>query len=57
MNLLETPSPAISTNADLIGHPDSRLQLDTPCLLIDKPVLEANIKRASERVAAAGKDF
>ena len=57
MNLLETPSPAISTNADLIGHPDSRLQLDTPCLLIDKPVLEANIKRASEMVAAAGKDF
>ena len=57
MKRFESPSPAISTNVDLIGQADSRWQLDTPCLLIDKPVLEANIRRASEMVAAAGKDF
>jgi len=57
MNRIKTHSAAISSNFDLIGQPGSRLQLDTPCLLIDKPVLEANIARAAEMVTAAGKEF
>lgn len=45
------------TNADLVGRPGSRQMLDTPCLLVDLPTLENNIRLGAEMVHGAGKTF
>lgn len=44
-------------NDDLIGKPESRAHLDTPCLLIDLGVLHANLKTGARMAHEAGKSF
>ncbi|MDA8586076.1 alanine racemase [Rhodobacteraceae bacterium] len=57
MNRQSTRTTSLSTNADLIGIPGGRAQLDTPCLLVELDALKRNISLGAEMVHAAGKSF
>ena len=46
-----------STNSDLIGVSNGRYSLDTPCLILDRMVIDNNIAKAARFARQAGKEL
>lgn len=57
MSRRSTRTIPLSTNADLVGMPGGRTQLDTPCLLVELDALKRNIALGADMVRASGKSF